>query len=85
MKNNTYLAADFGGGSGRIIAGTISKGKLHIEEIHRFTNRLVQLGKHIYWDFPCLFQDMKEGMRLAARAKNQWYRSRYLGCRFRSY
>ena len=67
MKNNTYLAADFGGGSGRIIAGTISKGKLHIEEIHRFTNRLVQLGKHIYWDFPCLFQDMKEGMRLAAK------------------
>ena len=67
MKNNTYLAADFGGGSGRIIAGTISNGKLHIEEIHRFTNRLVQLGKHIYWDFPCLFQDMKEGMRLAAK------------------
>ena len=67
MKNNTYLAADFGGGSGRIIAGTISNGKLHIEEIHRFTNRLIQLGKHIYWDFPCLFQDMKEGMRLAAK------------------
>lgn len=67
MKNNTYLAADFGGSSGRIIAGTITNGMLHLEEIHRFTNRLVQLGNHVYWDFPYLFQEMKEGMRLAAK------------------
>lgn len=33
---NTYLAADFGGGSGRVMAGTIENGKLVLEEIHRF-------------------------------------------------
>ncbi|MCH5328746.1 MAG: rhamnulokinase [Coprobacter sp.] len=67
MKTNTYLAADFGGGSGRIIAGTIRDGQLRLEEIHRFTNRLVQLGDRIYWDFPALFQELKEGLRKAAR------------------
>ena len=56
---NTYLAVDFGGGSGRVIAGSLLQGKLELEEIHRFTNRQVKLGNHVYWDFPSLFEDMK--------------------------
>lgn len=63
---NTYLAADFGGGSGRVMAGTIENGKLVLEEIHRFQNRQVTIGNHLYWDFLALFQDMKEGMKKAA-------------------
>jgi len=63
----TYLAIDFGGGSGRVMAGTISGKTLRIEEVHRFSNRQVSLGGHVYWDFPALFQDMKEGMRLAVQ------------------
>lgn len=63
---NTYLAADFGGGSGRVMAGTIENGKLVLEEIHRFQNRQVKIGNHLYWDFLALFQDMKEGMKKAA-------------------
>lgn len=64
---NTYLAADFGGGSGRIIAGFLLEGKLELEEIHRFPNRQVKLGNHVYWDFPALFEDMKTGLKLAAQ------------------
>lgn len=66
MKKNAFLAADFGGGSGRVIAGYIDNGALKIEEIHRFGNRQVRIGQHIYWDFPALFEDMKEGIRKAA-------------------
>ncbi len=66
---NTYLAADFGGGSGRVMAGTIENGKLQLEEIHRFPNRQVKIGNHLYWDFLALFQDMKEGMKKAAARK----------------
>ncbi len=62
----TYLAADFGGGSGRVIAGWLDNGRLVMEEIHRFGNRQVRLGKHIHWDFPALFEDMKEGLKKAA-------------------
>lgn len=66
MKKNVYLAADFGGGSGRIIAGWLENGCLIMEEVHRFGNRQVRLGDHIHWDFPALYEDMKHGMKLAA-------------------
>lgn len=62
-----YLALDFGGGSGRVLAGWIDDGKVQFEEIHRFRNRQVRIGKHLYWDFPSLFQDMKEGLSKAAQ------------------
>lgn len=66
----TYLAIDFGGGSGRVIAGTITreagKKKLLMQLVHRFQNRQVRLGDHVYWDFPALFEDMKAGLKKAA-------------------
>lgn len=64
---NTFLAADFGGGSGRVLAGYIEDGALQLEEISRFGNRQVRIGKHVYWDFPALFKDMKAGIRKAAQ------------------
>lgn len=64
--SKVYLAADFGGGSGRVIAGWLDDGKLVMEEVHRFGNRQVRLGDHVYWDFPALFEDMKVGLRKAA-------------------
>lgn len=64
--SKVYLAADFGGGSGRVIAGWLEDGKLTMEEIHRFGNRQVRLGNHVYWDFPALFEDMKAGLKKAA-------------------
>ena len=63
----TYLAVDFGGGSGRVIAGFIANGKLELEEIHRFGNRQIKLGNRIYWDFLSLFQEMKNGFKLAVQ------------------
>src|SRR3712207_2474327 len=64
---NTYLAADFGGGSGRLIAGSLFQGKLELEEVHRFANRQVKLGNHLYWDFLSLFEELKTGLKKAAR------------------
>lgn len=62
---NTYLAVDFGGGSGRIMAGSIDQGVLKLEEVCRFPNRQIRLGKHTYWDFLSLFEEMKNGLRQA--------------------
>jgi rhamnulokinase len=67
MKN-AFIAADFGGGSGRVIAGSVTGGQLHLDEIHRFTNRPVKLGDTVYWDFPSLFADLKEGLAKAVKA-----------------
>ena len=72
--NDTYLAIDFGGGSGRVIAGRIRDKRLEMEEIHRFPNRQIKLGGHIHWNFLALFEEMKAGIRKAVRQ----------GCRVRS-
>lgn len=63
---STFLAIDFGAGSGRVIAGHISGNQLEMEEIHRFGNRQVHFGHHLHWDFPSLFAQMKDGIRQAA-------------------
>lgn len=62
---DAYLAVDFGGGSGRVIAGFTSEGELKLDTIYRFQNRQVRMGGHIYWDFLSLFEDMKKGIRMA--------------------
>lgn len=73
---NTYLAIDFGGGSGRVMAGSIHQGVLKLEEVYRFPNRQVHLGGHIYWDFLALFEDMKAGI---CQAVHQGYSIRSIG------
>lgn len=60
-----YLAIDFGGGSGRVIAGYLSDGQMVLDTVYRFSNRQVKLGKYLHWDFLSLFEDMKRGMRMA--------------------
>lgn len=62
---DTYLAVDFGAGSGRVMAGTVTDSTVHLEEIHRFANRQITIGSHTYWDFPALFQEMKDGIKKA--------------------
>lgn len=61
-----FIAVDFGGGSGRVIAGTLVGGRLALDEVYRFQNRRVILGNTAYWDFPALYADMLEGLRRAA-------------------
>ena len=52
-----------------MIAGCFSPdGELTLTEIHRFTNRPSRLGTHFYWDFPALYEEMIEGLRLAVAA-----------------
>lgn len=60
-----YLAIDFGGGSGRVIAGYPSEGELVLDTVYRFSNRQIKLGNCVYWDFLSLFEDMKRGIRMA--------------------
>lgn len=48
-----------------MIAGKLENGKLEMELIHRFPNRQVRLGNHVYWDFLALFEDMKTGLKMA--------------------
>lgn len=64
---STYLAVDFGGGSGRVMAGRVSDAGVELDEVYRFENYQVRLGAHLYWDFPYLFREMLKGLGRAAR------------------
>lgn len=62
-----YIAVDFGGGSGRVMAGVIEgDNAMRLKEIHRFANRHVRCGGRLYWDFLSLYAEMIEGLRKAA-------------------
>ena len=49
-----YLAIDFGGGSGRVIAGCLSEGELVLDTIYRFPNRQVTDGTACVLEFSFL-------------------------------
>jgi len=65
-EENRFLALDLGAESGRGILATLSGGVLRVEEIHRWPNRPVRLGKTLFWDFPYLFAEMLQAMRICA-------------------
>ena len=48
MMLDTYLAIDFGAGSGRVMAGFVSAGMVDLEEIYRFPNRQVIIFTGIF-------------------------------------
>ncbi|MBQ9860353.1 MAG: rhamnulokinase [Clostridia bacterium] len=62
------LAFDFGASSGRAILGTYDGEKIHLEEIHRFTNDPVNVCGVFHWDVLRLFHEIKQGITKAVHA-----------------
>ncbi len=60
------MAFDLGASSGRAILGTLEGDKLHLRELHRFSNDPVELVGRLYWDLPRLVHEMKQGLNKAA-------------------
>lgn len=58
-----YLAIDIGASSGRHILGSLENGKIKLQEIYRFENKLVKRGNHLCWDFDRLFAEIINGMK----------------------
>lgn len=62
-----YLACDFGAESGRVILGELHKGKLSLQEVHRFSNVPVKGRDGLTWNVPGLFQEMVTGLHKATQ------------------
>jgi len=60
------LAFDFGASSGRMILSKFEEGKIELEELHRFANEPVRVGKSFYWDTFRLYHELKQGLKKAA-------------------
>lgn len=65
----TYLAADLGAGSGRVMAAKFDGGKFSIEEICRFDNTPLCLNGHWHWNVTGLYANVIDGIRRGAGMK----------------
>jgi len=62
-----YTACDLGAESGRVMVGTLNKGRLLMSEVHRFPNNPIKDKDSLSWDIPKLFQELLIGLRKAAQ------------------
>lgn len=64
---NYYLAIDIGASSGRHILGSVEAGKIRLEEVYRFENRLVRKNGHDCWDLDLLWNSILEGLKVCKK------------------
>lgn len=57
-----HLAIDIGASSGRHILGYIEKGKIKLEEVHRFEDYLKEENGSLVWDIEKLVREVKAGI-----------------------
>ena len=62
-----YLAFDLGAESGRALLGSLAKGQLSVEELHRFPNIPVRVLGALYWDTLRLWHEIQHGLGVAVR------------------
>jgi rhamnulokinase len=65
-----YLAFDLGAESGRAIVGTLSGGRLTVEELHRFANVPVREGAAMFWNSTELWHEVEKGIAIATKGRN---------------
>ncbi|MGY8716774.1 MAG: FGGY family carbohydrate kinase, partial [Verrucomicrobiia bacterium] len=61
-------AVDLGATSGRVMVGTWSHHRLELKEVHRFPNAVRQVGDNAYWDIAGLWEQVQQGLDLAAKS-----------------
>lgn len=63
MHNSvTFLAADLGASSGRVMAGFWDGGRFGLEELHRFPNAGVFVADRLYWDVLHIWSEVQLGL-----------------------
>lgn len=61
-----YLAIDLGASGGRLILGHVEKGKLLLEEVHRFSNNPQRKDGSLVWDVDLIFNEITSGLEKCA-------------------
>ncbi len=63
MNPQYYIACDLGAESGRVMLGALTRGKLELQEVHRFSNGPSRLMGSYRWDTLRIFEELKIGLR----------------------
>jgi len=70
MAEQTYLAVDLGGGSGRVMAGRFDGSRISLEQHHRFANGPVRLAGTLRWNLVSLWSEIQNGLQASASKLN---------------
>ncbi|MGI6509823.1 MAG: rhamnulokinase [Erysipelotrichaceae bacterium] len=62
-----YLAIDIGASSGRHIIGWKENEEIHIQEVYRFSNGVIEKDNHLIWDVDYLLREVKKGIKEAKK------------------
>lgn len=68
MPATHYLGCDLGAESGRLMLGTLDRGRLALREVHRFATGGIKRAGSLVWDMPRFFQELELGLRRAAES-----------------
>ncbi len=66
-KTLNLLGFDFGASSGRAMLGRFDGERIHLTELHRFSNDPVTLNGRMVWDVQRFFFEMKQALTKAAK------------------
>jgi len=62
-----FAAVDLGAESGRVVLGRVERGRVTLEEAHRFANQPVRVLSTLHWDALRLLHEVKLGLGEAGR------------------
>jgi rhamnulokinase len=68
MTSRHILAFDLGAGSGRAMLGVLDAGRLHIQELRRFSNAPLNIRGCYHWNVFGLFQEVMESLAACGKA-----------------
>lgn len=57
------VAIDLGASSGCLMLMTLKDGKIYEEEIHRFTNEIVERDNYLYWNIEMIYDEIITGLQ----------------------
>jgi rhamnulokinase len=63
-----YLAVDIGASSGRHMLGHVEDGRIVLEQVYRFENRMFERNGHACWDIDALHAHLLAGLRASKDA-----------------
>ena len=63
-----HIAIDIGASSGRLVSGSLNKGKIELQEIYRFDNGIIGQNGNYFWNIDKLFDEIINGLKVAKEA-----------------
>ena len=63
MSNKYFFAVDLGATSGRTIIGTLSDGRINLDELTRFDNPIIETNGHFFWDIFGLYSEIIKALK----------------------